>query len=140
MYDIIIIGAGPAGISAGLYAKRSGLNVLILYNGESNLEKATEIENYYGFPNGISGNDLYKNGLEQAKNLKIDIKNEEVYINNITSPTCKEIAEKLYYDSYLLFYFCKLFLILKYNFEDACINPEIIPFFKTSEKLFLNYN
>ena len=49
MYDVIIIGAGPAGISAGLYAKRASLNVLILYYGESNLEKANEIENYYGF-------------------------------------------------------------------------------------------
>ena len=36
MYDILIIGAGPAGISSGLYAKRAGNNVLILYHGTSN--------------------------------------------------------------------------------------------------------
>ena len=78
MYDIIIIGAGPAGISAGLYAKRAGMNVLILYYGESNLEKATQIENYYGFINGIDGKTLYENGIKQAKNLEIDIKNIEV--------------------------------------------------------------
>ena len=78
MYDIIIIGAGPAGISAALYAKRAGNSVLILYNGESNLEKATEIENYYGFENGIDGKTLYENGIKQAQNLDIEIKNEEV--------------------------------------------------------------
>ncbi len=78
MYDVIIIGAGPAGISAGIYAKRANLNVLILYHGISNLEKATMIENYYGFENGISGEDLYNAGINQAKNLGIEVKNEEV--------------------------------------------------------------
>lgn len=78
MYDIIIVGAGPAGISAALYAKRAGANVLILYYGESQLEKATEIENYYGFVNGIDGKTLYNNGIEQAKALEIEVKKEEV--------------------------------------------------------------
>ena len=78
MYDVIIIGAGPAGISASLYTKRANMNVLVLYSGESNLEKATEIENYYGFEKGISGKDLYQNGIEQAKNLGVDVKEEEV--------------------------------------------------------------
>ena len=40
MIDLIIIGAGPAGISASLYSKRANNDVLILYNGESNLEKS----------------------------------------------------------------------------------------------------
>ena len=78
MYDIIIIGAGPAGISAGLYAKRAGANVLILYYGESNLNKAEKIDNYYGFVDGIEGEKLYQNGIEQAKKLGIEVKNEEV--------------------------------------------------------------
>ena len=78
MYDVIIVGAGPAGISAGLYAKRANKTVLVLYNGESNLEKAHLIDNYYGFENGISGQDLYQTGIEQAKNLGIDVKKEEV--------------------------------------------------------------
>lgn len=77
-YDVIIIGAGPAGISAGLYTKRANKKTLIIYNNESSLEKATKIENYYGFENGISGEKLYKKGIEQAKNLGINVKKEEV--------------------------------------------------------------
>ncbi len=78
MYDIIIVGAGPAGISASLYAKRAGASVLVLYYGESNLEKATKIDNYYGFQDGISGKDLYESGIKQAINLGVDVKKEEV--------------------------------------------------------------
>ena len=78
MYDIIIIGAGPAGISSALYSKRAGLNVLILYYGASNLEKAEKIENYYGFVGGISGKELYENGIKQAKSIGVDVRYEEV--------------------------------------------------------------
>lgn len=86
-YDVIIIGAGPAGISASLYAKRANLNVAVIYSGESQLEKAHKIENYYGFPEGISGTDLYKNGIEQAKKLGVDvIKAEVTHIELLTPP------------------------------------------------------
>ena len=78
MFDVIVIGAGPAGISAAIYAKRTNLKVLVLYSGISNLEKATKIDNYYGFSNGITGKDLFENGIIQAKNLEIDVRNEEV--------------------------------------------------------------
>ena len=78
MIDLIIIGAGPAGISASLYAKRANNNVLILYNGESNLEKAEKIDNYYGFENGISGQELYNIGIKQAEKIGVKVKKEEV--------------------------------------------------------------
>lgn len=78
MYDVIIIGAGPAGITAGLYAKRANLKPLIFYEDISSLEKAEKIENYYGFVTPISGQELYKNGIEQAKNLGVEVKKEEV--------------------------------------------------------------
>ena len=78
MYDVIIIGAGPAGISASLYTKRGNLNTLVIYNDISSLEKSEKIENYYGFENGITGEELYNKGIMQAKNLGVDIKNEEV--------------------------------------------------------------
>lgn len=78
MYDVIIIGAGPAGISAGLYTIRANLKVLILYKDQSALEKTDRIENYYGFEKGISGQDLYEAGIKQAKNLGVEVKKEEV--------------------------------------------------------------
>ncbi len=91
MYDVIILGAGPAGISAGLYAKRAGANVLILYHGISNLEKASKIDNYYGFENGIDGEMLYKAGIKQAKNLSINVCEEEVI--DISKPEQNFIVE-----------------------------------------------
>ena len=78
MVDVVIIGAGPAGISAALYAKRANKNVLVIYNGESNLEKAEKIDNYYGFENGITDKELYEAGIRQAKNLGVEVKEEEV--------------------------------------------------------------
>ena len=78
MYDVIVIGAGPAGISAALYAKRANLNVVVLYHGESQLDKAHKIDNYYGFEKGISGPDLYAAGIKQAKNLGIEVLDSEV--------------------------------------------------------------
>ena len=78
MFDVVIIGAGPAGISASLYTKRANLNVLVLYSGESNVGEAHLIDNYYGFPGGIAGKDLYENGIEQAKKLGVEVKNVEV--------------------------------------------------------------
>ena len=66
------------GISAGLYAKRAGLNVQIFYKGKSEIEKAEKIDNYYGFQDGISGEALYKTGIEQAKNLGIDVIEKEI--------------------------------------------------------------
>ena len=77
MYDILIIGAGPAGISASLYAKRAGRSVLVLYSGESQLEKAHSIDNYYGFTGGITGRELFDTGIAQAKALGVDVKKEE---------------------------------------------------------------
>lgn len=78
MYDVIIVGAGPAGISASLYTVRRNLKTLILFKEKSALEKATKIENYYGFENGINGEDLYKIGIRQAQNIGAEIIKDEV--------------------------------------------------------------
>lgn len=78
MYDIIIIGAGPAGISASLYSKRANLKTMVIYSGKSNLEKTEKVDNYYGFESGISGKDLYISGIQQAKNIGVEILKEEV--------------------------------------------------------------
>lgn len=78
MYDVIIVGAGPAGISASLYTVRRNLKTLIIYKEKSALEKTTKIENYYGFENGINGEDLYKIGIRQAQNVGAEVRKDEV--------------------------------------------------------------
>lgn len=77
-FDIIIIGAGPAGITASLYTVRANKKVLVLYDDKSSLEKTDKIENYYGFETGVSGKDLYEMGIKQAKNIGATVKKEEV--------------------------------------------------------------
>ena len=99
MYDVIIIGAGPAGVSAAVYAKRGGLNVLVIAKDTGTLEKAKKIENYYGFKS-ITGEELYKNGLEQLKYLNIELVKDEVvqlnYINKFEVTTVNNVFESKY--------------------------------------------
>lgn len=80
MYDLIIIGAGPAGLTACLYAGRSRLKTLLLEKmvvGGRILLTET-IENFPGFPGGISTQELIQRMQEQVKSLGIEIKSEEV--------------------------------------------------------------
>lgn len=97
MYDAIVIGAGPAGISASIYIKRAGLSPLVLYNDKSEVEKAHKIDNYYGFPEGIEGPELFQRGIDQARNLGIDVKQEETvdikYEDNFKVTTVKGTYE-----------------------------------------------
>lgn len=78
MYDSIIIGSGPAGVTASLYMIRAGLKVLIISQNQSTLDKAEHVENYYGFENGISGKQLNETGIKQAKNLGVEFLEKEV--------------------------------------------------------------
>jgi thioredoxin reductase (NADPH) len=94
-YDLVIIGAGPAGLTAGIYAARARMNVLLL-------EKAAPggqilitdwIENYPGFPEGISGYDLSEKMKIQAESLGLKIESAEVHSLNL-SGKAKEIILK----------------------------------------------
>ena len=78
MENIVIIGAGPAGISAALYAARGNLNPLVINNGIGALEKAEKIENYYGLEQPVSGRELYERGLAQAEALGVRVIEAEV--------------------------------------------------------------
>lgn len=78
MKKLIIIGKGPAGISAALYAVRTGMDVTVIGKDNGALVKGGMIENYYGFENGIEGNDLVNIGVKQALNLGVKVVNEEV--------------------------------------------------------------
>lgn len=78
----IIIGSGPAGISASLYLVRSGIATTVVSSGKSALLKTVKIENYYGFPNAIDGQTLYENGINQAKNLGVEFVEDEIFTIN----------------------------------------------------------
>lgn len=78
MENIVIIGAGPAGISAALYAARGNMNPLVINNGIGALAKAEKIENYYGLEQPLSGQELYERGIAQAKALGVRILEAEV--------------------------------------------------------------
>lgn len=73
MENMIIIGAGPAGISAALYAARGNMNPLVINHGIGALEKAEKIENYYGLTQPLSGQELFEVGIAQAKALGVRI-------------------------------------------------------------------
>ncbi len=94
-YDLVIIGSGPAGLTAGLYAARARMNVLVL-------EKAVPggqilvtdwVENYPGFPEGISGYDLAEKIKDQALGLGLKIETAEVHSLEL-SPESKQIILK----------------------------------------------
>lgn len=98
MYDVVIIGSGPAGISAAIYLKRAKKNVIIVSKHKSALQKAEKIENYYGIES-ISGSELYNTGIKQAERLGIPIDEDEVtnisYENNfIVTTVNKEYQAK----------------------------------------------
>ena len=103
MYDIIVVGAGPAGLTAGIYARRSNKNVLILeantFGGQ--IVNTLDIENYPGYEH-ISGFDFANKLYNQTKNLGaeikfervIEIKNNDEYkevVTNKESYKCKAI-------------------------------------------------
>jgi thioredoxin reductase (NADPH) len=80
MYDAIIIGGGPAGLTAGLYNARARLNVLLLEKLAPGGQVLTTdwVENYPGFPDGISGFELMDRMKTQAENFGLPIRSEEV--------------------------------------------------------------
>lgn len=78
MEKIIIIGAGPAGISAALYAARGNMDPLVINHGIGALEKAEKIENYYGLDHPLSGRELFETGIKQARALGVRIVDAQV--------------------------------------------------------------
>ena len=67
MANVVIIGAGPAGVSAALYTARAGVDTTVLTKGPGALARAEGIENYYGVPGPVSGAELERRGIEGAK-------------------------------------------------------------------------
>jgi len=80
LYDVIIIGGGPAGLAAGMYAARANLKTLLLEKTMPGGQAATTemIENYPGFPEGINGFDLAMKFNEQARRFGMEVATAEV--------------------------------------------------------------
>ena len=92
---IAIIGSGPAGVSTALYLKRANKDVIVFTNHKSSLQKAKEIENYYG-TGTITGNDLYQEGIKQLSKLNIPVIEEEVFNINFGSNLILETNKNTY--------------------------------------------
>jgi thioredoxin reductase (NADPH) len=74
-YEVVIAGAGPAGLAAGVYGASEGLKVLMVEKSAAGGQAGTSsrIENYLGFPNGISGEDLSERALKQGARFGAEI-------------------------------------------------------------------
>ena len=74
-YDLIIIGSGPAGLAASVYAGSEGLKCLVIEKAAPGGQAGSspKIENYLGFPAGISGDDLTRRAVSQAKRFGVEI-------------------------------------------------------------------
>lgn len=78
MNDVLVIGSGPAGVSAAIYAARAGLNTVIISQSSSALVKAEKIENYYGFSEPITGQELLDAGESQAERVGVEIIKDQI--------------------------------------------------------------
>ena len=90
MREVIIIGSGPAGYTAGIYAARAGLNPLLIASSVEaggELMKTTEVENYPGFPNGLQGPELMESFRQQAERFGTEVLLDDVIEVDLTGTT-----------------------------------------------------
>jgi thioredoxin reductase (NADPH) len=99
MYDIIILGSGPAGLTAGIYSIRAGRKTLLIAGTKwgGQLMMTTLVENFPGFPEGIQGPQLMMNMRKQAERLGVEIVNSDFTRADFTQKPLKIwVGEKTY--------------------------------------------
>lgn len=96
LYDVIIIGGGPAGLTAGIYSARANLKTLILDKSKTAgaLAYASLIENYPGFEKSLSGKELLERMRAQALSFGVEYKEEQVVAVDLNSETKEVISMK----------------------------------------------
>jgi len=101
VYNTIIIGSGPAGLTAALYAARANLKPLVIagLNPGGQLMQTTEVENYPGFPEGIMGPDLMVKMTKQAERFGALIKQENVTKVDFSNNHFTVMTEKASYST-----------------------------------------
>lgn len=92
-FELAILGGGPAGMTAGLYASRARIDHVLIEKGAPGGQVLTTdwVDNYPGFPDGISGFDLVDNMTAQAKRFDVNILTKEVASLDLTDPDTKKL-------------------------------------------------
>src|SRR6185436_10122398 len=76
--DVIVIGGGIAGLSAAIYLGRAQRDSLVIDSGKSMARWEPEVQNYFGFPEGISGEELLRRGDEHARRYGVEFTSDEI--------------------------------------------------------------
>ena len=91
--DVLIIGAGPAGIQAAIHAARKKVSVLLVGKISNSAMSGTHIENYFGLSGTSDGNELLKKGMEQAKSFGCQILDENIISSSHEGNIFKLVTE-----------------------------------------------